>query len=255
VIVAVRLCFARNQISVQGKNILIANGRIKSKFILILLISIFNSLMFLSLRAAPIMQKVKRKKDWSLNSNAFRNFLVWLDEGSDSGGQKYLEMRQRLVAYFDYKNCRTPNELADETLNRVARRLEEKGTIESETPAKYCYIVAKFVFFEYLRTAKKESIPLDAVLLNRNSKELTTVEQDEENNLKEKNLDCLKQCVDKLETVNREIIVGYYYGKERVKIENRRSLAAKLGISMNALTIRACRIRDKLETCVRKCVG
>lgn len=69
-----------------------------------------------------------------------------------SDGQNYLEMRQRLVAYFDRKNCSAPNELADETLNRVTRRLEEENLTDSEAPAaKYCYIVARFVFLEYLR--------------------------------------------------------------------------------------------------------
>lgn len=63
-------------------------------------------------------------------------------------------MRARLVAYFDHKNCAAPNDLADETLNRVAHRLEEEGIIESETPAKYCYIVARFVFMENVRAAR-----------------------------------------------------------------------------------------------------
>jgi hypothetical protein len=40
-----------------------------------------------------------------------------------------------------------------------------------------------------------------------------------------------------------------------VKIENRRSLAQTLGITVNALSIRACRIRDKLESCVKKCAS
>jgi hypothetical protein len=44
-----------------------------------------------------------------------------------SGSQRYLEMRHRLVAYFDRKNCISPADLADETLNHVARRLEEEG--------------------------------------------------------------------------------------------------------------------------------
>ena len=61
----------------------------------------------------------------SSEQHAFRRFLEWLDEGSNSGGQKYVEMHQRLVSYFDRKNCQTPHELADETLSRVTRRLEE----------------------------------------------------------------------------------------------------------------------------------
>jgi len=55
--------------------------------------------------------------------------LKWLDGGADSGGERYLEIRRRLVSYFDRRNCTSPDELADETLNRVARRLEEKGAI------------------------------------------------------------------------------------------------------------------------------
>jgi hypothetical protein len=54
-------------------------------------------------------------------------------------------MRRRLVQYFDRKNCLRPDELADETLNRVARRLEEKGGITDTPPARYCYILARFV--------------------------------------------------------------------------------------------------------------
>jgi len=55
--------------------------------------------------------------------------LAWLNEGVNSEGVKYLEMRRRLVSYFDRKNCAVPDELADETLNREARRLEERDVV------------------------------------------------------------------------------------------------------------------------------
>ena len=60
-------------------------------------------------------------------SAASGQFLEWLDGGIHSGCQRYLEMHHRLVAYFDRKNCSSPADLADETLNRVARLLEEEG--------------------------------------------------------------------------------------------------------------------------------
>lgn len=197
------------------------------------------------------MQKKESKKNWAITSTAFRRLLDWLDEGENSDGQNYLEMRRRLVAYFDRKNCLTPDEFADETLNRVARRLEEEGAIESEAPAKYCYITARFVFMEYLRGTGKASVPLEDVLQNR----LVAENNDEKAEIKEKMLDCLEKCAGELEPASRELITGYYYGEERVKIENRRSLARKFGISTNALSIRACRIRDKLENCVGKCAA
>src|SRR5947207_2231102 len=95
------------------------------------------------------------RKEWQLTQPVFRRLLRWLDQGPGSEGQQYLEMRRRLVAYFDRKNCSAPDDLADETLNRVARRLEEEGHLEAETPARYCYIVARFVFMEYLRDKQR----------------------------------------------------------------------------------------------------
>jgi ribosomal protein S15P/S13E len=99
---------------------------------------------------------MQQKKNWVLTPHNFRLLLNWLDEAGDSQGQKYLEIRQRLVSYFDRKNCIAPDELADETLDRVARRLNEEGWIESDPPAKYCYIVARFVFQEHLRGTQKD---------------------------------------------------------------------------------------------------
>lgn len=199
------------------------------------------------------MHKIEQKKNWSLTSDAFRNFLAWLDEDENSEGQKYLEMRQRLIAFFDRKNCLNPDELADETLNRVARRLEEEGSIDSETPAKYCYITARFVFMESLRVKENKNIPLDDVLNKPQSSKILAAESADEKEEKEKMLDCLEKCADKLDAANRDIIFGYYIGEERLKINNRRALAERLEISVNALSIRACRIRDKLEICVKKC--
>jgi DNA-directed RNA polymerase specialized sigma24 family protein len=193
----------------------------------------------------------QQKKDWTLTSAAFDALLKWLDEGINSDGLRYLEIRRRLVAYFDRKNCQAPDELADETFNRVARRLEEEGTIETETPAKYCYIVARFVFMEYLRAQDKDEALRQTVLHQPHD----THEDQDRRKIRERMLDCLDRCIGSLDSAQRELILKYYFGKEKVKIENRRALAAELGITVNALSIRACRIRDKLEGCVKQCVG
>ena len=201
------------------------------------------------------MQKAESKKNWTMSAEAFQRLLRWLDEGDDTGGRNYLEMRRRLVLYFDRKNCLAPDELADETLNRVARRLEEEGKIETEAPAKYCYITARFVFMESLRAGERGHVALDDALRESRAAHPAAPAADEEKERREKMLECLEHCTQKLEPVSREIILGYYFGEERVKIDNRRALAARLSLTVNALSIRACRIRDKLEACVGKCAG
>jgi DNA-directed RNA polymerase specialized sigma24 family protein len=200
-------------------------------------------------------KRVGRKSEWSLTPEAFKGLLDWLDEGTSSDGRKYLEMRRRLAAYFDRKNCPTPDELADETLNRVARRLEEEGALEGDAPARYCYIVARFVFMEHLRERQKDDALSNDLRQRSRAEAHTAPEFADEQKVREQLLRCLEQCLSKLEAASSEIIARYYAGKARVKIDNRRALAEELGITLNALSIRACRIRDKLEACVRECVG
>jgi RNA polymerase sigma factor (sigma-70 family) len=193
-------------------------------------------------------------KNWTPTQDTFRQFLDWLDEGSGSGGEKYLELRRRLVLYFDRKNCLAADELADETLSRVAQKFQEKGEITNLSPAHYCYVTAKFVFLEYTRRAEHSHKSLEEFSAPGTAGgELAAATPADEIADKERTLDCLERCLKKLAPDEGELIVAYYQGEQREKIRSRRQIAEKLGVSANALTIRACRIRSKLESCVRSC--
>jgi hypothetical protein len=191
------------------------------------------------------------------DETTFHKLLDWLDGGEDSQGRKYIEMRRRLVSYFERKRCQPPDDLADETLDRVARRLQEEGAINSPTAAQYVYIVARFVLLEYRRKPDRDLLSFED-LLNRGHDPGTSsmkpgdVTSDERD---EKRLNCLEHCLQSLEAENRELIFNYYVGERRVKIENRKALAARLRLTPNALNIRACRIRGKLEICVNQCMA
>ncbi|HEY6329062.1 MAG TPA: sigma-70 family RNA polymerase sigma factor [Blastocatellia bacterium] len=177
--------------------------------------------------------------------------LEWLDDGTYSDGRRYLDIRARLVRYFDRKNCLVPDDLADETLNRVARRLQEEGSIDTDAPAHYCYIVARFVFMEYLR--RPDALP-DTEPRPHGASAVASADLAEEQLEKERRSECLSHCLQALAPDHRDLIMTYYTGDQRVKLETRRALAARLSITLNALSIRACRIRDKLEGCVAKCL-
>jgi DNA-directed RNA polymerase specialized sigma24 family protein len=192
--------------------------------------------------------------EWSLTAQSFHRLLEWLGTGT-ADGQTYLDIRRRLVAYFDRKNCRAPNDLADDVLNRVARRLEEAASIDVDPPAKYCFIVARFVFMEHRRESQKADALRDDLARQEAVAARAQTEHEESQGLREKQLECLERCASKLEPRNREMIVRYYTGRQRSKIENRRALAAQLGITPNALSIRAFRVREALEECVRQCMS
>ena len=177
--------------------------------------------------------------------------LAWLDDGTESHGERYLEMRRRLVSYFDRRNRPAADELADETLNRVARTLEQGGVIATRPPARYCYIIAKFVLFEDLRRERRH-VALDETTISVDRRSFVA-DLAEDDALREQRLDCLDRCLELLEPQQRKLIVEYYRDTGRQKIERRRALADRLGISMNALAIRASRIRDTLLTHMAEC--
>jgi DNA-directed RNA polymerase specialized sigma24 family protein len=202
----------------------------------------------------PQLDTVREER--TLTPQAFKKLLAWLDDGVDSGGATYLEIRRRLVWYFDRRNRLTPEDLADETLNRIARTLDESGSIGIRPPARYCYVVARFVLLEDLRKKENTHVRLDE------PRGLEPVARfgarpdeaiDEQAQARERRLECLERCLQKLKPDQRELIVEYYRDAARERIDRRRALATRLGISMNALAVRACRIRDTLEACVSTC--
>ncbi len=180
---------------------------------------------------------------WELTQAAFARLLTWLDDGHDSGGERYLEMRRRLHAWFDRKSCLHPEALADETLNRVARRLAQVGAITDAAPAQYCYITANYVWRESLRQPQFTTLP-----------ESEMAEAVADTTVREARFDCLESCLARLTAAERELVLRYYTGAERAKIAQRQSLAVELGVTANALSLRVFRLRARLESCVKDCL-
>jgi hypothetical protein len=189
----------------------------------------------------PARTRPRLKSEWAPSQTAFRQFLIWLDGGVDSNGERYLEMRRRLEEYFTRKRCASPRDLADDVLNRVARRLEEEGAIP-DPPARYCYIVARFVFLESLRSPDRRLTQLPVDFARANSDPADT------------GLDCLERCLTSLSASDYDLIVEYYRHDQRTRLVCRRQLAERLSMTANALAIRACRIRARLEQCVSDCI-
>ena len=186
-----------------------------------------------------------QKSKWTLTQAAFDKLLALLDEDRNRAGDKYEELRLKLVKFFDYRGSLAPDEHADETLNRVTRKIDEGELIENLQA--YCYGTARLYFLDVQKERKK--VPLeDAPELVQEA----GFDQEDEADLQYK---CFDGCLQKLPAENRELILGYYEDEKRGKIDKRKNLAERFGVELNALRIRTCRIRTKLETCVADCLG
>jgi len=195
--------------------------------------------------------KADVRRHWEPSEAAFQRLLTWLDQGTDSQGERYLAIHDRLAHYFARRNCLAPHDLADETLNRVARRLEERGSIDDVEPARYCYIVAKFVLLESLRQRERHGTAWDD---QRETEALESAAGADTSDQRDRTMACLERCLAARSPADRALILDYYRSGSDSASAGRKQLAERLGLTANSLAIRACRIRGRLEACVRACL-
>lgn len=198
-----------------------------------------------------------RKKEWVLTRDALNGLLVRFDEDPERAAEEYELMRARLVRLFRYRGCSSTSELTDETVDRVARKIAEGQVIPGHELQSYFFGVARNVLREHLRGPDALARPLDEIPLSEHPSEdpEELMEIDRSRRESDRQLRCLEECLGRLPSETRQLIVSYYEGKERVKIKNRRRMAETLGISVNSLRIRLHRSRQKLEECVSKCMN
>ena len=196
--------------------------------------------------------RTSRKSVWVLTGEAFEGLLRSLDADRERAGEKYEQTRRKLIEFFEARGCHAPVEHADETINRVARKIYEGEEIQDV--ARYFYGVARLLWMELLRERAKNPVPLDAVAppSTRSTKE--TEEIEEERAERERRVGCFETCLEQFTPDNRTFIIAYYREEKGAKIESRKAQADALGVSLNALRLRACRIKSILEKCVKQCV-
>jgi RNA polymerase sigma factor (sigma-70 family) len=166
--------------------------------------------------------------------------LGWLNPDRELAAAKYEDIRRRLITIFTCRNCAEAEELADETFDRVMRKVPDISRTYVGDPAPYFYGVAHKIHLEYLRKKRRPLPPAPS--------------REPEEEEPETAYDCLEECIGKLTPNERELVLQYYREEKRAKIDHRKQLAEGLGIGLNALRIRAYRIRAVLQKCVRECL-
>jgi RNA polymerase sigma factor (sigma-70 family) len=178
-----------------------------------------------------------------ITEEAFNKFLSWLHPDREEAGKKYEGIRRHLIVILTCRGCAEPEDLADETINRVIRRAPHIADTYLGEPIPYFITVAHRLYLEY--AAKRQSraeLPPDVA---------QPPDPDPE---EEREYECLEACIQELTPANRNMLLQYYQGDKQAKINRRKRLADEMGIELNALRIRTHRARSSLQQCIDKCL-
>lgn len=177
------------------------------------------------------------KKETGLTKESFDELLNWLHPDREAAGEKYEQIRQTLVDIFVRRGCVPAEDMADETINRVGRKIGEiKDTYDSD-PSYYFYGVAKNILREYMRQPPAQPY----VFIQPEPEE------------DEANYQCLDECMSKLPPETQWFIIEYFQEDKREKINHRKEMAERLGITPHILRMRVYRIKAMLRDCIIEC--
>lgn len=182
---------------------------------------------------------------WSLTQRALDRLLERLHEEPEPAALEYEFIRRRLITFFLMRRFESPESLADEAIDRVARRIEEGEVIGS--PRAYFHGVAVRLAKEKAKNAARERV---AVQTHR----LVLASPTTPATVTEARHVCLERCMRALAADSRDLIARYYRRQAFPTRDDRKALADRLGISYTSLKVRVHRIRGRLEQCMRTCV-
>lgn len=171
-----------------------------------------------------------------------RTFLDWLASGAPNQDEAYESARRRLVIFFAGRKCLDSESLADRTLDLAMRKLPD---IPAEAnPLAYLIGIAKNIYRDELRAAQKAEV--------FRSEQLAMTPQPQSEI--ESRHTCLETCLAELPTDERALVLGYYSESKQAKIDKRKQLADRYGLSLNTLRNRVFRLNQRLALCVTSCL-
>ncbi len=190
---------------------------------------------------APPFDKNRRH----LTQERFDRLLGWLHPDRGRAGEIYEEIRSLLVKGFRAHGCPVADDLADLTINRVAQEEPEFFAAYVGEPAPYFRRVGYYIYKEWLRR-QRQTVPLPEDMEVRAPAAAAEDERVE--------YECLEECIGQLRPDSRELVLQYYKGEKRVKIELRKELATRLDTQLPQLRLKAHRIRLALKECIMRCL-
>ena len=194
-----------------------------------------------------------------VESNALSALLALLDPDPVKAADAYRRLHLRLIRFFNLTAASDPQQLADETIKRLAQRAAEDLAAvpddKADDPAigevqppvvRSQAVLASGVVREVLQEDRSRSRPSDQEVREWFAK--TTNARDLN---QERRQTILRSCLSKLPPERRRLLEKYYGWNVGHKADYHQNLARSLELNTVALHNRALRSRAQLEACVR----
>lgn len=181
-----------------------------------------------------------RTRTKEITREAFEHLLARLDPDRERAGEKYEALRQRLIKFFVWWGSEFPEDHADQTFDRVLRKIVEGEQIEDIN--KYVGGVARRLYSEHVKERVRNRNALKSLPSFENSSK--------EEVLKQARLECYEECLRQLPKPSHDLVFKYY----REHADQRQIMADEMGIPVSLLRVRAFRIRKELKTCLSECL-
>jgi len=171
--------------------------------------------------------------------------LAALGETAEESGREYERLRSKLILFFSRRLIEFPEDLADESLDRLARRIAEGKEIDSV--AAFALGIARHVALEQMGR-KNRAQTMEDDFWNNIPAPVATLSEDVE-------VARMERCLKRLHPEESGLLRSYYLAKEEKPIAARGKLAEGLGISANTLRQRVFLARQRLRDCMTATEG
>lgn len=184
------------------------------------------------------MRGYSDKDRWQLTEQSFRCLLGALHREESYAIERYQRLHGRLILFFMRHRTSCPEDLADEVLNRLARKVSEGLAIESIEA--YSLGIARMVAHEKQVQIQREQRMHREFVRNESTRDYTYYEGDAA-------FEAMEEQLIALPDATRSILARYHTGSGVSRIRERKRLANELGIGIGTLRKRIFDMQAQLR--------
>ena len=183
----------------------------------------------------------------------FRLLLDRLDPVEERAWELHDNLRRKLIWFFEADFPVQAEDLAEEALDRIARKLQ---TDTIRDVAEFAFGIARNLRKEVSRRNLITTRLIASGAIGQPGRSHENPEQVVIHQLDmDRKLACYRKCLRQLDPEDRRLLSIYYPADGTDLEERREALAQELQITLGALRTKMARLREQLEKCFAGCYG